>query len=532
MIKRDEGKSSEIAIKAFEMLVRMWPSDSRQWGHAMQAELTELSNSKERMFWLAGGIMALGKAWWNRIVYGRDSRSGETAVRKPGLLAAGALVAAAALICLVPNSREALRTVSQSWNRWRPATDEPALTRIAHEAEAKPDAKTLAFVSMRMPISEESARLADRAVSLDSSLTWIYSLRSLDQRYAMAGIPQTRGWAAKLKQWDPDNAVPYLVEAGLRTSDLDPIFVRRTRSADEAPDARAPERDPAWLASMQKAFAAPHYDSYRSRKIALEKEVLAAHGLQTTLAAAEGVFPYEAVNARPVAQYGKVLSARATEEQKRGDRKSAEATAWALARFAGRIQAGGETDLEKLVAADLLAGAYAQLGPIMASQGRPEEAALFFSQRNELERAARNDRLRRVMTFQTRNKTFSAAGGIVILHTAAVAAGFFGAATVLALFWLAVAAVVPAAHAGRVYHSACQWGRYAPMGLVGALLLLIVGYQPIARFTQEFSWSATEVISLTWLVSLELFWGAVLIGSVAAAALYLSRRFLRQRETS
>src|SRR5271169_1167902 len=96
------GGVQRFAARAFSGVVTLWPTDSRDWALAMQAELGEIESNQESLKWLAGGIMSLGKAWWNRALSG-DSKKEHAPVKKPGLLAALTVVAALAIL-LIPSA--------------------------------------------------------------------------------------------------------------------------------------------------------------------------------------------------------------------------------------------------------------------------------------------------------------------------------------------------------------------------------------------------------------------------------------------
>src|SRR5580704_8854432 len=62
---RQQGASQKFIASAFSKIVCLWPADSRDWALAMQAELPQMESTQQSLQWLAGGIMSLGKAWWN-----------------------------------------------------------------------------------------------------------------------------------------------------------------------------------------------------------------------------------------------------------------------------------------------------------------------------------------------------------------------------------------------------------------------------------------------------------------------------------
>ena len=67
--------ATRFASWAFRGIVRAWPADTRDWARGMQSELTDITDARESLRWLQGGVMSLTKAWWNRALFG--AKSGE-----------------------------------------------------------------------------------------------------------------------------------------------------------------------------------------------------------------------------------------------------------------------------------------------------------------------------------------------------------------------------------------------------------------------------------------------------------------------
>lgn len=265
--------------RAFGWIVWMWPARSRDWALAMQGELGEIESSGESLLWLAGGAKSLGKAWWGEVWHKRSATEPEPGGTKaPGPLAAACLLVAVALFALLPSAREGLRAVTASWSPWSATTEEAMLRRWGAEAETRHHAKTLAFFSLRMQPTAESARLADEAVALDPQLTWIYA-RAIDTRYSTSARQETRDWPDRLVKWDPDNAEAYLVKAGT---------LRPAGTIAIAYPAELAAQDVGWRTAMEKAFAAPRYESYGARRVALDREVLERRGLRQPRLVASG----------------------------------------------------------------------------------------------------------------------------------------------------------------------------------------------------------------------------------------------------
>ena len=153
--------------------------------------------------------MSLGKAWWNQLIYGGNPQ--ETAPAKlPGVATAILLLLAISSFAL-PGMRQGMVAIFDTWNFSRSYLGAAHLQKMGAEAEQNRDASTLAFVAMRLPAnSPEKVRWANLATSLDPALTWVYFQMQDERERPDANFSER---IARLEKWDPDNAVPYLMEA-------------------------------------------------------------------------------------------------------------------------------------------------------------------------------------------------------------------------------------------------------------------------------------------------------------------------------
>ena len=123
----------------------------------------------------------------------------------------------------VQDFRWALRMPYLEWKNSPDAFEVPPaqLQGLAERARQGRDAQSLAFVALHSPLQEDVA-MANQAVALDPSLTWIYwQLAYRHRGYPSPGktawepafVPVLKDWTAKLEAFDPKNAAPYLLEA-------------------------------------------------------------------------------------------------------------------------------------------------------------------------------------------------------------------------------------------------------------------------------------------------------------------------------
>jgi hypothetical protein len=213
-----------LAHSSLQLALRFWPKETRDWGHALAAELHEVERPFEALQWAVGGLMLFSRAsashfWaWLRLPAGArlPGASLPLGIDAPILpkrsrLFTAAVLAATALLLFLPHSREAFSTVRATWQGYHPLLDNDrrTLEQLAARAERENDARTLAFVALTLRDADQNVRLADEAVSLDPSYTWIYASRY----YRPDGVAQQPEWLARLHAFDPGNAFLYLTAA-------------------------------------------------------------------------------------------------------------------------------------------------------------------------------------------------------------------------------------------------------------------------------------------------------------------------------
>jgi len=369
------------------------------------------------------------------------------------------------------------------------------------EAEAKGDAgKRMAFVSTRMPPSEESARLADKAVAARFFADVDLFITRRDLRYAYRGITQARQWAPT-PTMGSGQCSPYLVEASLRASDLDPIFVRRA------------------VQRMKNLVHACHNATQRGghnaegvcsaalrllTMLALDrarKKVLAALGSQK-ICWNTGVVLLHTFGPQPI----RTGSLRAGDGRTEAGRpESAEARPGRSHAFAQRIQANAKPDWEKFRRWRIYWRDPTSAWTLMASQGRTEEAGALFSRGTTGAGRGRNDRQRHC-DYANAGIRRSIAEALFFCTLLAAATGSLARTTCSHCSgWLWQRLLRPPARASL--SRGLSMGTARTRVLLGALLLLIVGINPLRGSLRSLFWSATDAISVTWLASIELFWG-------------------------
>lgn len=314
--------------------IRITPQHAAQWGRAMLGELGEVQGEWAALLWAIGGASVLTKHALVALVFPSKDAPGflpncgllakEGPMWKASLGVIGVCVGAFLLFLLAPTFRQGLGVSLTQWRAmsqvhdWPPPVD-PAIKALKRQAEAKHDAQALAFIAARTLDSTESARLADEAVQLDPKLTWIYAV-------ANSTPEASERWIQKLEQWDPQNALPYFMEA--ENVDIAQVESNKVPYTGD-------EKSPAWKKAMAAAFQSSKLDDYEGRLRELDNEVvgrygfsdpyevmLGAHGCCMPSYAASDAYGYAA----SVVKSGKAFEAR-------GDKRGALEEYWSVIKF-------------------------------------------------------------------------------------------------------------------------------------------------------------------------------------------------------
>ena len=176
-------------------------------------------------------------------------------------------MAVAALLLVLPGFRRALRAMPAGVSHARPGLSESRLRELGERGEREHDARLIAFAALHLEDEVTASRLAERAIAMDASLTWIglRFARPLDAR-----VDRTL-WIERLKNWDPDNAIPLLFEAealfhsAVPYGSPVPAYAKQVEQLAKTTD---------WGREMQKAFEAGRYDAYDQRRFELDRSVL------------------------------------------------------------------------------------------------------------------------------------------------------------------------------------------------------------------------------------------------------------------
>jgi hypothetical protein len=376
-----------------QLALRLWPEESREWGHALAAELHEIESPFEALQWAIGGLMLFSRASishfldWLKLPAGSRLSTAPLPLggapilpKRSRLFTAGVLVATAAVFFL-PHSQEAVSTVRATWLGYAPwDLDRGTLEKLGARAEKENDARTLAFVGLTMQESDGGMRLADKAVSLDPSLTWIYASRF----YRSEEVPPQPEWLARLHAYDPDNSFTYLTAAdAIAHPRYRAMLAHRTPAPQEIESALA--NDPQWMSQMGSALRAPRYNTYLRKHWELicyewDRDPSLSPGI-----VGYGLWSHRIPDLQNLRIFTKIEVQHARQALSEGHPEQAGNILQEMDGFAGRMVEQAGSNFERQVAIDMSRQATQELRNLYSATGRASEASKASARLQEIE---------------------------------------------------------------------------------------------------------------------------------------------------
>ncbi len=347
------------------------------------------------------------------------------------------------------------------------------LDRIERQAIVHGDSRALAFVALHHPDINIAAEAAQKAIALDPRLTWISA------RFAQARATELdpAPWIARLKAWDPDNAFPFLLEAG---QVFDPRSFRgawERRGGVFAPP-RTIATESNFRLAMQEAFAAPRYDTYPSQRFELDRAILEQQGWDCPSLLIQALGSRPIPNLQAIRTYAEYLVMDLGESaEKAGRFQDAYAQYQTAAVFGFRMQQGASL-IERLIGMAIRQQSYEHLVPLLHRQGREQEAALWDASLTDV---------RDAFAFQARehrsgDPTAGRAASLVLFFGVLVVA--LGLAT---LAWLGSVVLLRWEKVGSsVLNNFASVAGIAPPSLLLASLCFYGAYYPYIRHINQF----------------------------------------------
>jgi hypothetical protein len=424
--------------------------------------------------------MSLIKAWRNRIFFGAKNLELRPAPRMPGVGSIVFLLLAISALAS-PTLRHGVTSVVDVWRSSSGGYTANELRVLGERAERSRDAKMLAFVAMRLPIGADSVRWADQAVALDPNLTWVYFEMNggSDPDYHMNDAdfgPR----AARLQQWDRDNAAPLLMQADRIFGNSDWSFDYQQRFSPLRGQDRTAEASmafakshPDWAALMEKAFRSPRFDDYSQKRFELVLDVMRTHQLDQPLEIVHAVWGARLPDLLGIRVFSSSLERQGELRESAGDANAVQ-NYWEVVNFAQqmRIASNGVT-IERLIALAIERSSFNQLQIALSKQGRADEAkyAAYEVQSVDAETKA--------MRYPNRESAWEEDATLwngLVLHGTVVLMIGAGALSLVSLFWLGTTYHDESRSLGRKW--LCGAARYSPVILVFSVVTFYLTYFP------------------------------------------------------
>ena len=398
MSSQENSMTVRFARWALGWAVRHWPGENRAWGLALTAEIDETRSAFETVKWSFGGIMlfsrsVLSSGWkWMKLPAGSSLSGGTVGPEGSSLLPrrsrvfTAVVLAVAALLLALPEGREAIRTVRSSWQEYRQSnSDERMLNELGLRAEREKDASTLAFVALRTGDPNRAEDLTERAVALDPEFIWLYGAKNHSwPNYE----PPKAEWLARLQAADPDNAVPYLVEADIVAGNLHVQNLYFGHNAMKDPDFQAVESNSKWMELMERAYESPRYDSYFQRHVQLTRTVWNREKNLSPTVVLFGLWSHAIPNLLNLRVFADVKIHEAQKARAAGDLKRAESLLNEVNTFGVRMVDGSGTDIERLIGWAVSREADKELVALYSSAGKTEDEQRATTRLNEIDERA------------------------------------------------------------------------------------------------------------------------------------------------
>jgi hypothetical protein len=500
-----------LAHSSLQLALRLWPEETRDWGHALAAELHEIEKPFEALRWALGGLMLFSRASashflaWLKLPAGASLSQGSLPLGtdapilpKRSRLFTAAMLAATALLLFLPHSREAISTLRASWNGYEISPAERrTLADLAARAEQDKDARTLAFVASTTGESEQAMRLAEKAVALDSSYFWIYASRF----YRPGDVPLPAEWLERLHASDPENSYIELCIADAIAQPHYKVLVAH-RSPSQPEIKAALTADPQWVAHMEAAFRAPRYDSYLRQHWELIASVWNRHPSLSPSIIGYGLWSHRIPNVLFLKSYETLQAHRAQEANASGHPEQAMNILKEIDTFGSRMADRGQSDMERLVGLDISRLATQKYESIYAANGQKVEAQKASAKVQQLEELQRTFHYPSMAAYLSRQKAFRAyallfesTSILVLISAFAVALSYL-----ILEFW-------PRSFPRRravLQRVLCGTADFAPASVLSFSAVFLLSYLPFARLFVEYrtqagtSTAIRELSSTLW----------------------------------
>jgi hypothetical protein len=550
MASPQQSLGFRVADSSLQLALRFWPEESRHWGHALAGELHEIEKPFEALTWAIGGLMLFSRASashflaWLKLPAGSHLSGNPLPLgsnppilpKRSRLFTAAVLIATAAVLFL-PQSRVAVSTVRATWQGYQLwDSDQHTLEKLAARAEKEKDARTLAFVALTLSDSDQGVRFAKRAVSLDPSFTWIYASRF----YRPDSVPPPPEWLARLHTSDPDNAFVSLATADAIAQPRYMAFLQHRTPAPEEFES-ALSSDPQWVAQMETAFRAPHYDNYLRNHWELISYEWDRHPALSPAIIGYALWSHRIPNTQNLKIFANFQIHRAQRALAEGHPDQAAGILQPIDGFASRMSEQAKTPFERMIGLELSREATQEFRNLYSSTGHPQEASEASARLQDLE-----NRKQAFLTQPYLVQSDSFHRDAMLFQTFAILLFVCGAIMALSFILLEIRPRSFPQRRAAWQRILCGTADYAPASFLILSFAFFLTFLPIAhQFAQYRSASASmrtfqEISGTLWglmavpdsvqsVLNPPLFWWLVTTALVILAALFLFRLFSRSK---
>ena len=553
MASPQQSLGFRVADSSLQLALRFWPEESRHWGRALAAELHEIEKPFEALTWALGGLMLFSRAsashflTWLKLPAGsRKSTSSLLPGANPPILpkrsrlfTAAVLIATIAVLFL-PQSRIAVSTVRATWQGFQLwDSDRRALEKLAARAEREKDARTLAFVALTFRESDQGMRLADKAVSLDPSLTWIYASRF----YRPDSVPMPPEWLARLHASDPDNGFIDLMAAdAIAQPRYSALLAHRTPPPQEIESALA--NDPQWVARMATAFHAPRYNNYIRKHWELICYEWNRDPALSPAIIGYSLWSHRIPNGQNLKIFGKLEIRRAQQALASGHPDEATRILQEVDGFANLMSQQKETGFERLTAIELSREATEGLQNLYTTIGRGREASEASARLQKIEEAKRTYYLPASSALLVDSNSFNREA--LLFQTCAFLLVVCGVTVAFSFLLLEIRPRSLPDRRAAWQRILCKTADYAPASFLILSFAFLVSFLPIGHVFVQFRsanasiatfqeishtlWALMQIPNLLeQILNPPFFWWLVTTALVILAALFLFRLFPRAK---
>jgi hypothetical protein len=545
--------------------VRAWPEETRKWGLALEAELCEIEGPRASLRWALGGLMLLTRAWWNHLMrswmlpagvpeggpLAALAKNAARVPRTPRYVTAVFLLASFATL-MNADVRDGIKATFHAWSGygwWAPPDDQGTVARLRQLGEQNHDAQAIAVVALLGENHTERIQMADKAVALDSSLTWIYAyVHTRDGLGACCNNPMPAEWLDKLQKWDPDNIAPHLLAAHESLLRFEEEWQKNGyRGVYQEEAKKYLQHDQAWLTAMDTAFHAQKYDGYFSRPFDLYRTVARRYGIRDMDTTAKILLSTELGGNRSEdsSVYAELLTDRAFAQERAGNYKAAEVLYRQPAQFSEGMALQSHTQTERENWERIEGDALRKMQPMLVKTGRADQAALLGFKLDALQ-------TNRIAWGPVRPWSWNENGweGLMI-RLLTIAILVLGALSLASLVIVFLRRRVAVESRGRGMALASVGVDFCPLLLLLSVVGLFVAYRPISiMYDQYMTWpypvydfaglrhalyTPYEMPDGAWGLFYDYlnpvhYWMAAIVGLAILVMYILFRRTLRRRE--